>query len=518
MVFSIGCGKGVENNTQDKIEKDNLKGILKGQQLTAQYCQNCHTHVNPDQLPNRIWKDEVLPKMGAYMGIYEKDSRASLMEDGSARRYIITNDVFPENPKLTVDEWNKIKEYYLDNAPDELEHFTQALKVRKVFQPIVPKTRLNPPMSTMVMYSEKSGLVYHGDVKRDYSTLNIFQSDGRIQQALALHSPPVKVRENDGALWVLLMGSFTSTDSPSGSLVRIVQSEGAKQYDGIESIIEGLQRPVDIAYADLDGDGDEDIVISQFGNWAGRLEWFEDLGNDEYKKHLLMDKTGATTVLAEDLDRDGDIDLLALFTQGEETIYAFINTGEGRFVHKKIIQLPPTHGSVHFTYVDIDKDGIKDIILSSGDNADYEPVLKPYHGIRIYLGKGELDFESPIFLPLNGAYKAIAADFDGDGDLDLAAISFFPDYSVSPKESIVMFENISTADSLVFRPFSLPGFDKGRWIDMDVGILDGNERPSLFLASFVVQDPFGNQSGIKEQWMANSPSLMILKNNWNDEY
>ena len=41
---------------------------------------------------------------------------------------------------------------------------------------------------------------------------------------------------------------------------------------------------------------------------------------------------------------------------------------------------------------DFNKDGLKDIIYTCGDNADYSMVLKPYHGVYIFLNEGESRF------------------------------------------------------------------------------------------------------------------------------
>jgi hypothetical protein len=38
---------------------------------------------------------------------------------------------------------------------------------------------------------------------------------------------------------------------------------------------------------------------------------------------------------------------------------------------------------------------------------------------------------------MNGASKAMSADFDQDGDLDIAFISYFPDYDHTPHESFI---------------------------------------------------------------------------------
>lgn len=57
--------------------------------------------------------------------------------------------------------------------------------------------------------------------------------------------------------------------------------------------------------------------------------------------------------------------------------------------------------------------------------ADYPPLMKPYHGIRIFFNNNKNEFEEKLFYPLHGAYNAIAENFDLDRDMNIAAISFF---------------------------------------------------------------------------------------------
>jgi len=492
---------------------DTSQFVMEGAKLSAKYCGNCHTHTPPDLLPKRIWKDEVLPRMGAFMGIYEHESREKLIEQGAAKKIVMAANVYPERPVLDSVDWKKIKLYYINEAPDRLEQKSSAqIEVRDVFKATTPKIRINPPMSTMIDFKEASGMIYHGDVKKDYSTLNIFDPQGEVVQTIALKAPPVKVREKDGDLWTLLMGKFTSTDAPDGSLIRITKRGNSEKYNSLEILIDGLIRPVDLDYADFDGDGDEDVVIAQFGNWAGRLEWFENRGEEGYKPHILINKTGATQVIAEDLNADGHPDIMAMIAQGDESIYALLNEGDGKFYTKKLIQVPPTYGSVYFNYYDFDSDGIKDILHVSGDNADYDAILKPYHGIRFYKGKADLTFKEVLFYPQHGAYKAMPADFDGDGDLDIATISFFPDYSGAGKEALMILENKSVKDSLHFEGYAIQGYNSSRWVVMDVGDINKDQKPDLVVASFVVQDPYGDQKGIREDWMDNSPMYVIFDN------
>jgi hypothetical protein len=76
--------------------------------------------------------------------------------------------------------------------------------------------------------------------------------------------------------------------------------------------------------------------------------------------------------------------------------------------------------------------------------------LKPYHRIYVFTQAADGTFAPAHFQPLPGAYAAVAEDFDADGDLDLAAISFFPDFARQPRQGFVYWERVATAIILLF--------------------------------------------------------------------
>ncbi len=160
--------------------------------------------------------------------------------------------------------------------------------------------------------------------------------------------------------------------------------------------------------------------------------------------------------------------------------------------------------------VDFNKDGYPDIVYTCGDNADYSPVLKPYHGVYIFMNDKTNHFTQKYFFPINGCYKAIARDFDGDGDLDIAAISFFPDYAHQPEESFVYLKN--TGD-MEFKPYSIPHAHLGRWLTMDAGDIDGDGKPDIILGNFSRGPSLTTD---KTDWKQ-SPPFIILRNTGNNK-
>lgn len=125
--------------------------------------------------------------------------------------------------------------------------------------------------------------------------------------------------------------------------------------------------------------------------------------------------------MVRDLDGDGNLDIVALMAQGREGVYAFYNQGDGRFGTKPLLQFSPVFGCSDFTLADIDQDGDEDLLLVNGDNADFSPVLKPYHGVRVYRNEGDYEFAEAYYYPMYGATRILSQDFDADGDLDMAA-------------------------------------------------------------------------------------------------
>src|SRR5690606_33655905 len=123
------------------------------------------------------------------------------------------------------------------------------------------------------------------------------------------------------------------------------------------------------------------------------------------------------------------------------------------FSAKAVIRFLPENGSSHMEMTDIDGDGLDDSMYTSGDNYDYSRVLKNYHGIYIFLNKGKAGFVQQYFFPMHGCYKAIARDFDNDGDQDIASISFFADTTREPREAFIFLENRGL---LKFVPYTIP--------------------------------------------------------------
>ena len=157
---------------------------------------------------------------------------------------------------------------------------------------------------------------------------------------------------------------------------------------------------------------------------------------------------------------------------------------------------------------DFNQDGHLDILYTNGDNADYSPILKPYHGVRIFLNDGKFNFKQTFFFPIHGAFKSIADDFDQDGDLDIASIAYFPDEENGAKESFVYLEN---KGNLHYEAATFPQADVGRWLVMEKGDFDQDGDVDIALGSFIHERTIGGSAYRKRQW-SSGIHVLILKN------
>jgi len=330
--------------------------------------------------------------------------------------------------------------------------------------------------------------------------------------SLGLPHPVSNLAMRSDTLYILMMGHFVPSDEPAGQLVKAIKDDKSN-YAGYQQVLSRLKRPVDVAYADLDADGDDEIVVCEFGNHTGSVALFTREAGKKYVRSTLFDAPGAVKVEIQDVDHDGRKDIIVLMAQGNEGIDIYFNKGNGGFERERVVRFPAVYGSASFCLEDMNSDGYMDIVYVNGDNADASRVLKPYHGIRVFLNDQHNAFRESYFYPLPGAYEAIVSDFDGDGDKDIAAISFFPDLVHYQDRGFVYLENISKKDNLVFAPSMIGDAARGRWITMVGGDFDRDNRDDIMLGSFTSMAIEGDTlNKVRSRYFQESIPILFLKN------
>lgn len=174
--------------------------------------------------------------------------------------------------------------------------------------------------------------------------------------------------------------------------------------------------PHSIVAADLDGDGDLDIISASSGNGEDKLVWFPNDGSGNFINLRIISTSvpDVEIIVAEDINKDGTIDLI-VGSSIDSTLSWFANDGLGNFSEEKIISRV-LRGIRTLDVGDIDLDGDLDLVSapSTGLSA---PVYR-------FLNVGQTNFEQKNLFTQEGLLSMISlADLDGDGDLDIIVAS-----------------------------------------------------------------------------------------------
>jgi hypothetical protein len=212
-------------------------------------------------------------------------------------------------------------------------------------------------------------------------------------------------------------------------------------------------------------------------------------------------------VVTGDYNKDGWPDMMVLFGVNNEGLSLFLNNHKGGFTSKELLTFPPVYGSTSFQLTDIDHDGNLDLIYTCGYNYRDSRILKPYHGLYIYKNLGDFKFKQTWFYPINGCTKAIATDFDKDGDLDIATIAFFADMKNKPAEEFIYFEQDKP---MSFKAHAVPVSENGRWMAMEVTDHNNDGKPDIILGNYASGLLF--QPNFTPNWDEHTP-FIILENN-----
>lgn len=467
--------------------------IAKGRELARKYCTACHLLPDPSLHDKATWFAQVKPLMHRNAGM------AALNPEGA-----------PEEQQALA-EWAAIWRYYeaaaptvpLPQPPHEAIHIGLP-----GFVPENPRYRQGISYATMVRIDAARHEIHVGNAFTH--SLDVLDAQGRGRASTRIDSTLTGLTPLPEGTWLgAQIGMVVPDDRPLGRLTRFTRPGPAFRVAG--DVLTGLVRPIEAAVGEFNGDGRPDIVVCSYGNRtgvSGKLAWYESLDGNAHEEHLLFDRPGAIRCFVRDVNGDGRDDIVALMAQAKEGVFLLRNEGGGEFTRVPLVERPPAWGYADLELADFNDDGRPDLVTANGDLGDFDCPPKAYHGVRIHLNQGENRFREAFFYPLHGAYGVEVADFDLDGDPDVAAIAFFPDYARAPEESFVLFEN---RGDLRFTPRSFPDCQRGRWLTMDAGDLDGDGDADIVLGA-AFKTPFRVPPELKARWDREGPSLLILRN------
>ncbi len=484
-------------NPQDRLS------VARGAQLARTHCVTCHLFPEPDALDRKTWFEQILPRMKYRLGFSSPD-----LEQSANIRLLREHRRIPLSPVITEAQWLDIAAYYLANAPEKALPQVSAPPIEvgiPGFRALPLPIRSPQPAVTTVRILPDGGALAADDLGK---SLHWIRPDGRMAGSLEVSNTVSALRWMSNGVLAAGLGSFLPSDDLRGSVFWLTQSNG---WQASPSVISELPRTTDANAADLNGDGRLDLVVSSFGNNLGRLSWWEARPEGGYRERELFPLPGTLKTEIADFTGDGLLDIAALVAQETEALYLFVGDGKGGFERRTVFQRPPYWGHSHFVIADFNGDGRPDFLVANGDNGEFSSPSKRCHGIRLYGSRPGGNWVEEFFIPLYGAYQLAARDFDRDGDLDIAAISFFPDYEKSPRGSFVYLQNQGANQ---FRGFTFSESAIGRWLSLDAGDFDGDGDDDLLLGSYI-RGPTPVPRILMEAWEEARRPLLLLQNQIN---
>ena len=298
--------------------------------------------------------------------------------------------------------------------------------------------------------------------------------------------------DGDIDLLIAEMGQIRPSNEKIGT-VTLLENRGDETFEH-HALLDGVARVTDIQPGDFDGDGDVDLAVAQFGYDQGEIRWMENQGGLLFESHQLLSLPGTIHVPVADMDGDGDLDITAVVSQTWEQIYVFENDGRGNFEsHIVYGATNEDFGSSGISLADLDQDGDVDVLYTNGDAFDYIPSLpRPWHGVQWLENRGGLEFVYHRLADFPGAFSAIAADADNDGDLDVFVVSMFADWSDPEAAAIAWLENNGNQEFTLRTIDSTPT----HLVVIDAGDLDGDGWMDVVTGGMYSHEPFDRMSRV----------------------
>lgn len=237
--------------------------------------------------------------------------------------------------------------------------------------------------------------------------------------------------------------------SNNNSSLRWYANDGNQNY-AQHVIWSGVSRADSIHLADVNSDGSTDVLIAS--RFDGTLAWHVNNGLGEFSRRVVTsDFPGVVTVRAADLDGDGDTDIVASSATSDQVRW-FENTGENGFVEQLAATGLPDPTSLELG--DVDQDGDVDVVYGS-----------TYHDQISWLeNMGELGFaKRDIDTSALDPTSLYLVDLDHDGDLDVVSTH-------AGEDKIAWYES-TAGGGFVRHPIPADAF---RNANIAIGDLDGD--------------------------------------------
>ncbi|MBT7952652.1 MAG: VCBS repeat-containing protein [Gammaproteobacteria bacterium] len=506
-----------------------------GKQLVDKHCTRCHLAPDPADLPLENWPI-TLHWMGNYVGMKGDEFSDLPMQpvmknhdtlDDYTIRYNLVDArgkshfmrIFKEwilpKPAMSKTEWLQVRAYFEKNSRPLKDMLYEQKKqpLLKGFTATVPPLDLEPNglVFTMKVDESKQRLYVGRGIQNDWiaggipgvegidALLSFDLKSGKRIGYTQLETDPATIELTQTGLRVSTHGQMPVVIGNGKGQVIDFDHFGDKDAN-THMLINGMHRVTEHITQDLNSDGLEDILVTSFGDGLNHtgggglsIYWqtpefatLRDKADAQIPQGplegaldetVLLTQAGMLGAAVEDFNKDGLPDVLVVSAQAHQQILIFINQGNKLFKRHEVLEHTPSFGSTGVEIADLNNDGHMDILLMNGNNVEMK-VLRAQHGIRIFENNGDLSFTQRFVYPMHGATRSVVNDFDNDGDLDIATISLWPDWSMEEPETFIYLEN---KGDWKFSPASLDAAYWGVWSSIEVGDVNADSKTDIIL-------------------------------------
>jgi hypothetical protein len=344
-----------------------------------------------------------------------------------------------------------------------------------------------------------SNRLYLNDGKGKFAwKQNAFRTAGADGEDLA-----VEDFDKDGDLDVI----FVMED---GGVHQYYLGDGKGNFQDVSSRLPGCEAN-GVEAADVTGDGFKDVFIACAGGGAAAQDLLlinDGKGNfkNETSTRLPTLTESSQDIKTADLDGDGDLDLVVGNDAGKNRL--LINKGDGTYADSaQNLPIPYTEETREVLLVDVDKDGDKDIVFCNLTcNACGTFTRNPQVRLLVNNGKGKFSDETSARMPPNtfSSWDGGYLDFDADGDQDLIICAItVPGFTGLQAKA---YRNDGTGKFTDVTATAMPAGAAGRLWDVEVADLDKDGSLDVFMGAWgtqailmlgTVKQPVGIKNGRK---------------------
>jgi hypothetical protein len=228
----------------------------------------------------------------------------------------------------------------------------------------------------------------------------------------------------DGKIDLVVANPCVTQENCVTGAVNVLMGNGDGTFQPAVQYASGGNDTVSLAVADFNGDGKPDLVVVNNCQsislcTQSSISVFQGNGDGTFQPAVttLTISAEGSFVAVGDVNGDGKPDVLVTVCTGttedcSNSVNVFLGNGDGTFQPPYNVTVPGTIGNV--MVADFNGDGKADLIFQDGFNVN--------PAVGIMLGNGDGTFRSPVSYVVGGTpgNTMVFGDFNGDGKLDVA--------------------------------------------------------------------------------------------------